>query len=104
MSEATTPCTSTLSNPGSSRCRPDPERFQTLRFLLKDYENVFLLNWDKGEAEAEAAVATAGAVVVPARRTAAPRAVAPTAATAHAVRAFGITIGTVEFCPGIVGF
>ena len=45
------------------------------------------LNWDKSEAEADFAVAKAGAVAAPARRTAAPRVVVPTAATVHAGRA-----------------
>ena len=49
----------------------------------------FSLSWDKSEAEAEFVVAIAGAVVVPVRRTAVLRVVVPTAATVHAVRAFG---------------
>ena len=50
----------------------------------KDFQS---LNWDKGEAEADAVVAITGAAVVPARRTAELREVVPTAATDHAVRA-----------------
>ena len=45
------------------------------------------MNRDKSEAEAEDAVAIAGAVAAPVRRTAVPREAEPTAATEHADRA-----------------
>ena len=58
--------------------------FAPLQPKEKDFQS---LNWDEGEAEAEGAAAKAGAVAVPARRTAEPRAFVPTAATEHAARA-----------------
>ena len=45
------------------------------------------LNWDESEAEAEVVAAKIRPVAAPGRRTAVLRAAAPTAATAHAVRA-----------------
>ena len=60
------------------------------------------MNWDEGEAKAEVEGAIAGAAAAPERRTAVPS-VVPTAATVHAERAIGITIGSKEFCTGIVG-
>lgn len=72
-----------------SCCSASAPGFVPLRrgkLLLKerDFQS---LNWDKGEAEADAVVAITGAAVVPARRTAELREVVPTAATDHAVRA-----------------
>ena len=69
-----------------SASAPDFVPLRRGKLLLKerDFQS---LNWDKGEAEADAVVAITGAAVVPARRTAELREVVPTAATDHAVRA-----------------
>ena len=85
----------TLLRRGKSHCPMLPESFGRSAYLRlrlfaplqpkeKDFQS---LNWDEGEAEAEAAAARVGAVVAPARRTAVLRVAAPTAATVHAVRA-----------------
>ena len=65
--------------------------------------NAASFRWDEGKAEAEVVVAISGLAVVPVRRTAAPRDIAPTAATDHAARAITIAVRTREFCLGIAG-